>query len=524
MSAERGSAVAYHQLGLLVTLLVTLLCVQGGPSIASPPFQRGQRLDRVAWHDDDWFLLGYNYPWHEYNKDFLPGSGQNVRANYARIDAQLADLRAHGTHVTRWYVFNDASAYPAFDGRGQVAGLSPQFLQQFDDAVALASAHGIYLIPVLLDGENLMRWDNPGAQPAVLTDSAVRQTFLERAVRPLLERYGRHPAVLAWSVLNEPEYFADGLNPQSDRLRVPRETVAAYIREATQLIHRYARQPAALDVGLPWVGAWQGLGLDLYLGHWYPWMADYWPEYSPYTRPARTLGVDRPIVIGEFATAATPYSLTESLDRFYAHGYAGALAWCYPNNTDRWCDYAGTKDALRAWEQAHLAEVDVRPRGDRLGIAAQEPRVIADWEAVGDPDGWTLEWGGGRALAQTARHAYTGTGALAVQATLEGPGWHDVAVARWFPASHDLSRGSNTLRLWVWLPPSAPPGLLGQVGVFDTQRQLRFGPEIPLTPGSWTTVPWAGAPLAGVRGLVVSIGGNDVRFAGELLLDHLTVR
>ncbi|HLI25652.1 MAG TPA: glycoside hydrolase family 2 TIM barrel-domain containing protein [Chloroflexota bacterium] len=524
MSTDRETPVGHRQLGLLLTLLVALLCLQGGPVTASPPPQRGPRLDRVSWLDGDWFLLGYNYPWYDYNQDFLPDSPQNVRANYARIDTQLADLRANGTHVTRWYVFNDAAAYPEFDAQGRVTGLSPQFLQQFDDAVALASAHGIYLIPVLLDGTPLTQRTNRAARPRVLTDPVVRQTFLERAVRPLVERYGQHPAILAWSVLNEPEDFTAELNAQPERLRIPQAQVAAYIAEAAQLIHRYARQPVALDTGLRWVSAWQGLGLDLYLAHWYPWMAQYWPEFSPYSRPASTLGVDRPVVIGEFATANTPYSLTESLDRFYANGYAGALAWSYTNNADRWADYAGTHDALRAWEQAHLAEVDIRPPDDRLGVAAREPRVLADWETAADREGWTLEWGGGRGLRQTDRQARQGGGALAVRATLAGPGWRDVAIARWFASPQDLSYGSNTLRSWVWLPPEAPQALYGQVGVIDAQRRVQLGPEIPLAPGSWTTVLWASAPLAGVWGLVIAVGGHDPRFTGDLLVDYLTVQ
>jgi hypothetical protein len=50
-----------------------------------------------------------------------------------------------------------------------------------------------------------------------------------------------------------------------------------------------------------------------------------------------------------------------SLDTFYANGYAGALAWCYPNNADPWRNYAGTNDAFRAWALAHAAEVNIGP-------------------------------------------------------------------------------------------------------------------------------------------------------------------
>jgi len=64
-------------------------------------------------------------------------------------------------------------------------------------------------------------------------------------------------------------------------------------------------------------------------------------------------------VIGEFPTKSSPYSVQQSLETFYANGYAGALAWCYPNNVDAWCDYAGTKEGFRNWALAHAAEVNI---------------------------------------------------------------------------------------------------------------------------------------------------------------------
>ena len=45
-----------------------------------------------------------------------------------------------------------------------------------------------------------------------------------------------------------------------------------------------------------------------------------------------------PIVIAEFPIRSTPHTLQQSLDSFYANGYAGAIAWCYPNNVDEYCN------------------------------------------------------------------------------------------------------------------------------------------------------------------------------------------
>jgi hypothetical protein len=319
-------------------------------------------LNRVSWLGGQWFALGYNYPWHQYNYDFGTDQYANVRHHYAKISSQLTDLQANGTRVTRWYIFNDAATYPLFDAQGRVRGLPGSFFQNFDDVLALASARNIYLIPVLID-TTLTDASSGAPRRTIITDPAVRQSYLDNALKPLLQRYGTHPHILAWSIINEPDWSTEGVHQDRQQVTIPYATMQEFIRQNAQYIHSYATQAATLDGGgLPWLSKWIGLGLDLYLVHWYPWMDQYWPEFSPYTHAASSFGLDKPILITEFATGATPYTVQESLDRFYANGYVGALAWCYPNNVDEWCDYAGTKDALRTWALAHAAEVNIARR------------------------------------------------------------------------------------------------------------------------------------------------------------------
>lgn len=327
-------------------------------------------LNRVSWLGGDWFALGYNYPWHQYNYDFGSDQYANVRYYYTTIAGQLAELKTNGTRVTRWYVLNNATAYPLFDGQGRVSGLPPTLYQNFDDMLALASAQNLYLIPVLLD-TTLTEASGGAPRRTLITDPAVRQSYLDNALKPLLQRYGTHPNILAWSIINEPDWSTEGVHQDSQHVSIPYATMQEFIRQNVQYVHTYATQAATLDGGgLPWLSKWAGLGLDLYLVHWYPWIDQYWPESSPYTRTAASFGLDKPILITEFATGATQYTVPQSLDRFYANGFAGALAWCYPNNADDWCNYAGTKDALRAWALAHAAEVNI---GNPAGGAATTP-------------------------------------------------------------------------------------------------------------------------------------------------------
>jgi hypothetical protein len=332
----------------------------------------GATPDRVSWLGGQWFALGYNYPWHSYNYDFGPDRGSSIRGMSGKIDGQLADLRGAGTHVTRWYVFNDAARYPEFDQQGRVTGLPDSFYDNFDAMLELVSRHDMYVIPVLVDAliTNRER-DRRTGHSAIVTDPAIRQSYLDNALRPVLQRYGRHPHILAWSVFNEPDWAA-GFTNDREYIRVPVPVLRDFIAQSAQYVHTYAAQGAALDLGgLPWLDQWRDLGLDLYLAHWYPWIDRYYgAQHSPYNRSADSFNLDKPIVIAEFPIRNTPHSVQHSLDTFYANGYAGALAWCYPPNNpdDEYCDaqtYASSRDTVRAWAQSRAADVHIRPADRR---------------------------------------------------------------------------------------------------------------------------------------------------------------
>ena len=66
---------------------------------------------RTPFGGSKWFLIGYDYPWNNYGYDFS-NSNSNVHGQYSTVNDTFADLQANGTHVTRWFVFNDFRAAP----------------------------------------------------------------------------------------------------------------------------------------------------------------------------------------------------------------------------------------------------------------------------------------------------------------------------------------------------------------------------------------------------------------------------
>ena len=58
--------VVWLSLSLVTALLASLV------GLAVPRVGSAVPLNRVSWLGGNWFLLGYNYPWHQYNYDFGP--------------------------------------------------------------------------------------------------------------------------------------------------------------------------------------------------------------------------------------------------------------------------------------------------------------------------------------------------------------------------------------------------------------------------------------------------------------------
>jgi hypothetical protein len=216
--------------------------------------------------------------------------------------------------------------------------------------VAAAEAHGVALLPVLLD----FHWCRPArivggvrcaGRAAQLTDAASRAGLLRDVLGPLLLRFGQRPGIAAWDVINEPEWVTFSWRSWHAGRAVLPDVMTDYIAEAAALVHRSTVHPVtaglASAVSLPRV---RGLGLDFYQVHWY----DPLDEIVPLETPVSTWAVDRPVLLGEFPTRGSRRSPREIEATALAAGYAGALAWSLRANDD-------ASDAAVVWQWLHDA-------------------------------------------------------------------------------------------------------------------------------------------------------------------------
>jgi hypothetical protein len=260
------------------------------------------------------------------------------RFDRPELDAQFAEVRRRtggALSVVRFFIFCDGRAAPTFGPDGSVTGIDPVFYRDFDVLLETAARHRVFLIPVLLDfgwcaHARMVSGVQLGGHADVIRDPARRQTFIREALEPVLERYGRHPAIFAWDVCNEPEWVLDEIPAafRRDHETVPLADMRAFVQACVACVHRLSgTQLVTLgSARSTWLPLWRGLDLDLYQFHWYDHLLD--EEGFPW-KSVDELGLDRPCLIGEVPTAGTRFTPRQFLAAAQAGGYSGLLFWSF---------------------------------------------------------------------------------------------------------------------------------------------------------------------------------------------------
>jgi hypothetical protein len=326
----------------------------------------------IPWNGSNTFLHGVNYAWWNYGTDFGTGDWGKF-TDWSAIDSNIASISRQGGRVIRWWVFSDMRYAPDFSSDGTVSGLDSAVLADVDKAMATAAKNNTYLLLTVMDGS---AWRNAsysgsvqmGGRAAVVTDATVQQTFLDRALKPLLQHVAASPnakRVLGYDIVNEPESemsaFWGGVN-------LTTASVQTFVKRCTEYIHSYGGGAyATVGSAAPqYVGTWKNLGLDFYQVHFYPWMDDLaWGQPAGSGLPSyASLGLDKPCIVGEYPTAAASYNWSDTnvfsakwyLQSIYNLGYAGGLAWS-TNVGDSATNWSSFQPVFTQWGQTYAEKV-----------------------------------------------------------------------------------------------------------------------------------------------------------------------
>ncbi len=321
----------------------------------------------ISWDGKNMYLLGTNMPWKNYGTDFGTG-GWGKFTDWNDIGGNFQTMQAQKVNTARWFMFADGRYSPEFNAQGKVTGLDSQFFTDVDYAMWLGTTQHVYLMPCLLDfiafgGIQSAGGVTGGGHSAIITDPVVQQSYLDNALKPLLQHVAASPyraSILAYDICNEPEWMIKEIGYGGS---LPMAQVQTFVKRCADYIHQYGGGAyATLGSGTPWwTSNWKGLGLDFYQAHYYPNYDWHDGGYAGAALvPCSSLGLDKPCIIGEFTTAnpnyaignTTPLSAQWHLDTIYKNGYAGALGWSFVS-VDSESDWRSFAPVLTAWANAH---------------------------------------------------------------------------------------------------------------------------------------------------------------------------
>ncbi len=262
----------------------------------------------------------------------------------AAIDA--VEITASGIRVLRWFVFADGRASPEFDADGFVTGLDESFAGDFDTAIALAGEYGFQLIPVLFDFLLCGNPDELNGAPLfghadLIRDPDLWGSLLLNALDPLLEAHGNAPEILAWEIMNEPEWCLNDIELPPGISRPPElppegavttAEMEAFVSGIAQFLRDH---PATVDplvtlgsASYNYVGLWNATGVDLCQFHLY--------NCAGCLDDGELLPATSACLLGEFTAIEelTDRSVLEYLQGTCSGGYAGALPWSWRARDD----------------------------------------------------------------------------------------------------------------------------------------------------------------------------------------------
>lgn len=289
---------------------------------------------------DSYWALGANYAWNSWGNDFND-NGWTDRFN--SIKSQFDDMASKGVHSVRWWVFCDMWAAPLFSSSGEsglCTGLPNKWIDHMIEATNYAKSKNmkIYYTFTSFDvARNGNAWDHD----SVLKDPVVRKSFIDNAVKPIVQELGTNDGVMGWDVVNEPEWMiakADNGEPNSELETFSLSTVRSFVKDMVDCIHTYAKQPVSVgSASMKWCKGqydfWSGLGLDFYDFHWYDWAT---PWFNPLKTSPADLKLDKPVIIGEMMPDTVNSSLKmthqQVLEGILKNGYSGYMLWAWTDD------------------------------------------------------------------------------------------------------------------------------------------------------------------------------------------------
>lgn len=231
-------------------------------------------------------------------------SGPVTTEHVAELEKTYAAIADAGCRFTRVYV-GDYRTGLIYDGKGNVVGVEPEFLQYLDQLAEIANRHGITVMFSLTD--NTMADGRGLDNVEFLRDGNKSQRFVSKVLVEFVKKLSTRNVI--WDIFNEPENVAS----------IPLREIQQYVDRvlaAAKVADRDARF-TVVSRSRSEIKYWQGRGLDLYCHNIFS-------KRALAEALAAPCSLDRPVMVAEMAPEL---ATTENLQSLRAAGYAGVGIW-----------------------------------------------------------------------------------------------------------------------------------------------------------------------------------------------------
>jgi hypothetical protein len=304
--------------------------------------------NRIEYNGKLIFLSGANAAWINYAKDIGNPDAPFDKASFTRMFKVVSD---NGGNSLRFWIHINGASTPEFKGHS-VVGPGVRALEDLKSLCDLAYEYKVGLILCLwsFDMQRIKEWPIPDEHLArnkyILTTDKGLDSYLQKALIPMVVSLKEHPGIIAWEIFNEPEGMTE-IGDWDVTQHVTQHDVQKFTNRCAGAIRR--ADPSCKITNGAWsliAGSDQDgntnyytderliaaggdeLGiLDFYSVHYYDW-----DKNSPFLKPYSHWKWDKPTVIAEFHPHCNNCGEGSNFDNLYKNGYAGALAWSYTDH------------------------------------------------------------------------------------------------------------------------------------------------------------------------------------------------
>ncbi len=346
-------------------------------------------VDRLVINNKRVFISGMNLAWHNFGSDV--GDKALTSTDKTAFRDYLKQIKDAGGNAIRWWLHTDAQNCPKINSNGQVTGIGTNTINNIRTVLDSAYKYGI-VVSLTLFSFDLLKEESKANYSSYnldnnykfLTVTANLDTYIQKALGPILDAVGDHPAIMCWEVFNEPEGMLPanasgwGLQKNIDYSHIIRFTakIAAEVHRKTKKmastgIHGFETQtyfPNYTNQKLKEAADGDERAyLDFYMVHYYPeWSGS---TKSPFHNKASHWNMDRPILIGEFPARDWPpqgsnwqtsMTVKDAYEYAYNNGYCGAMSWSMTeNDVTKFGNFSTTKPALENLSSKYKSNIDL---------------------------------------------------------------------------------------------------------------------------------------------------------------------